>query len=165
MLTHFCCCLNRPISDLPSTPSPPNWYWDLFGRETPYRATFVPAAVSIMLTSQPGPQFPHTWNNRPPPVWGSQPLYIPEAQEASFHCFLLSSLCTGPWRPSLSKKKKKRNATLEGAEGRPAEEGWAGPGHDQAPAVAPTGTLWFSRPGELPCSTGHPRMWPSRLPL
>lgn len=35
----------------------------------------------------------------------------------------------------------------------------------QAPAMAPEGTLWFSRPGEQSCSMGHPRMWPGQLPL
>ena len=35
----------------------------------------------------------------------------------------------------------------------------------QAPSMAPEGTLWFSRLGKQSCSVGHPRMWPSQLPL
>lgn len=35
----------------------------------------------------------------------------------------------------------------------------------QAPAMAPKGTLRFSRLGEQSCSVGHPRMWPGQLPL
>lgn len=35
----------------------------------------------------------------------------------------------------------------------------------QAPAMAPKGTLRFSRLEEQSCSMGHPRMWPCQLPL